>query len=63
MQTLSSLETLASARNARRREYARNALAEYDRRVSLENVALSLGLAEIWQDHADGVHTPCLAVG
>lgn len=52
---LSSIESLTSARNARRRAYQRAALAELSSRVSsdLAQAALDLALAEIWQDHAD----------
>jgi hypothetical protein len=55
MMTISSLESLVSARNARRREYKRSALAELSRNAGTDTaeVALSLGMAEIWEDCYD----------
>lgn len=51
---LTSLETLRTRRNARIAESARMARLEYSRPTTVNpaDVALSLALAEIWQDHA-----------
>lgn len=51
-------ESFAAMRQSRRRAYMKAALAELNATVGPEYgaVALSLGMAEIWQDHADGVY-------